>query len=115
MQPDLVALLDILQRAQWVRDFIQGFDRDAFFNDIMRREAVIRQIEVIGEAARRVSMEFRALHPEIPWQGIVGMRSKLIHDYDRINLQTVWNVATNDLPALIAQIAPLVPPDDDAA
>jgi uncharacterized protein with HEPN domain len=113
MQPDLIPLLDILQRAQWIREFIRNVDRDAFLNDIMRREAVIRQLEVIGEAVRRVSEEFRMAHPDIPWQDIAGMRSKLIHGYDRINLQVVWDTAVNDIPALIEQIAPLVPPDED--
>jgi uncharacterized protein with HEPN domain len=113
MRRDLIHLLDILQRAQWIQEFVRGIERDTFLLDIMRREAVIRQIEVIGEAVRRVSAEFRELHPEIPWQDIAGMRSKLIHEYDRINLYLVWDTAINDIPALIEQIAPLVPPDED--
>ncbi len=113
MQRDHVHLLDMLQRAQWIQEFIRGIDQDAFLKDVMRREAVIRQIEVIGEAVRRVSVEYRALHPEIPWQEITGMRSKLIHEYDRINLYLVWDTVIRDIPTLIKQIAPLVPPDED--
>jgi uncharacterized protein with HEPN domain len=113
MQRDLVHLLDMLQRAQLIQEFTRDIDQDTFLKDVMRREAVIRQIEVIGEAVRRVSNEFRALHPEIPWQEITGMRSKLIHEYDRINLYLVWDTVMNDIPKLIEQIAPLVPPDED--
>jgi uncharacterized protein with HEPN domain len=113
MQRDHVHLLDMLQRAQWIQEFIHDIDQDTFLKDVMRREAVIRQFEVIGEAVRRVSDEYRALHPEIPWQEITGMRSKLIHEYDRINLYLVWDTAINGIPTLIEQIAPLVPPDED--
>ncbi len=71
----------------------------------------MRRIEIIGEATRRLSPEFRAEHPEIPWQDMAGMRSKLIHDYDKVDLHRVWEVVERDIPALITHIEPLVPPD----
>jgi uncharacterized protein with HEPN domain len=60
-------------------------------------------------------MEFRAQYPEIPWQNMAGMRSKMIHEYDRIDWLEVWKTARLDIPELIEKIAPLVPPDDDEA
>ena len=113
MQRDLVHLLDILQAAQRIQMFVQGIDRAAFDASLKDQSAVIWQIAVIGEAVRRLSQEYRATHPEIPWQLMAGMRSKLIHDYDRIDLVEVWKVIQNDIPALIAQLEPLVPPDDE--
>jgi uncharacterized protein with HEPN domain len=75
---------------------------------------VIRPLEIIGEAARLVSQETRDTHPEIPWEQMIGMRNRLIHEYFRVNLTTVWETIQNDLPPLIAQIEPLVPPEDEA-
>jgi uncharacterized protein with HEPN domain len=113
MQRELVYLLDMLQSAQMIQTFVEGMDQAAFEQDIKTQDAVIRRIEVIGEAVRRTSIAFRASHPEIPWQQIAGMRSKLIHEYDRVDLVAVWEVAQRDIPVLIAQLEPLIPPDDN--
>jgi uncharacterized protein with HEPN domain len=69
---------------------------------------VIRPLEIIGEAARRISQDTRDAHPEIPWEQMIGMRNRLIHEYFRVNLTTVWETVQNDLPSLIALIGPLV-------
>jgi uncharacterized protein with HEPN domain len=61
---------------------------------------VIRQIQIIGEASRRISPEFLAAHPEVPWSDIIGMRHKVIHDYFEVDWETVWYTATTDLPFL---------------
>ncbi len=111
MQRDLAHLLDILQSAALIQEFTQGLDAIAFRKDALRQDAVIRRIEVIGEAGRRISMEFRAAHPGIPWAGMIGMRSRLIHEYDRVDTVEVWNVVCNDIPDLIDRIRLLVPPD----
>ena len=112
MQRDLAHRLDILQSAVLVQGFTRDVDEDAFRRDTLRQDAVIRRIEVIGEASRRVSMDFRAAHPEIPWQGMVGMRSRLIHEYDRVDLVELWNVVREDVPQLIGLLSPLVPPEN---
>jgi uncharacterized protein with HEPN domain len=70
-------------------------------------------LEIIGEAARRVSQQTRDAHPEIPWEQMIGLRNRLIHEYFRVNLATVWDTVQNDLPRLIALIEPLVPPEDE--
>ncbi len=84
---------------------------DQFAQDLKGQDAVIRRIAVIGEAAKRLSEEFRTNHPEIPWRGMTGMRDVVIHSYNQVKLVEVWAVIQTDIPALIAQIEPLVPPD----
>jgi len=73
----------------------------------------MRPLEIIGEAARRVSQETRDAHAEIPWEQMIGMRNRLIHEYFRVNLATVWETVQNDLPSLIALVEPLVPPENE--
>ncbi len=72
--------------------------------------ALIKCVEIVGEAASKVSGEFQAAHPEIPWAMIVGMRNRLIHVYFDIDLDRVWDTVTDDLPALAAKLESLVAP-----
>jgi uncharacterized protein with HEPN domain len=74
------------------------------------RLALIHLVQVIGEAARHVSREFTAAHPEVPWENIVGMRHKVVHDYLGVDEDIVWQVVTGDLPKLVEALEPLVPP-----
>lgn len=112
MRRELVYLLDILQSAEWIQTFTEGMSQEEFDEDVKTQDAVIRRIEIIGEAVRRLSVEFYAQYPAIPWKQIRGMRNKLIHEYDRVDLVAVWDGIQQDLPRLIAQIRPLVPPDE---
>ena len=70
-------------------------------------------LQVIGEAASKVSRPFRDAHPQIPWDRIIAFRHRMVHDYPRIELPKVWAVVQNYLPPLIASLEPLVPPDED--
>ena len=65
---------------------------------------------MIGEAARQVSRDFTVTHPEVPWENIIGMRHKVVHDYLGVDEDIVWQVVTGDLPKLVASLEPLVPP-----
>src|SRR5262245_5104315 len=113
MSRDPAYLIDILLEARRIQKFTLGIDQAEFERDDLRQYAVVRCIEIIGEATRRLSQEFRANHPDIPWKEIACMRSKLIHDYDQIDLKEVWKVIRDDIPALIMRIEPLVPPDEN--
>jgi uncharacterized protein with HEPN domain len=108
MDRDPGYLLDIVEMARRVERYVQGVDRAAFDSDTEKQDAVCRCLEVMGEATKRLSAEFRMLHPEIDWRRIAGMRDILIHDYDDINWNTVWEVATVHIPLLKPQLEALL-------
>lgn len=105
---NLSYLTDILEAAKLVTSFIQDVDEDAFYQDVMRQSAVIRQIEIIGEATKRLTAEFRDTYPDIPWRQMAGMRDILIHAYDHVDIEEVWSTATDEIPQLIGQIEELI-------
>jgi uncharacterized protein with HEPN domain len=76
---------------------------------VKTQSAVLHQLLVLGEAVKRLSGDFRDAHPEVPWRLIAGMRDKLIHHYDSVDLDEVWRVAERDIPYLAEQIVPLLP------
>lgn len=107
---DAANLLDMLQAAEKVRRFVQGKTQDAFIADEVLRDAVERNVEIIGEAARKVSEDFRNQHPEIPWRKMIAQRNVLVHEYDKISVDEMWIVATYHIPQLISDLSPLIPP-----
>jgi uncharacterized protein with HEPN domain len=114
MSRNLTYLADILQAARLALTFVDGMTRTRFLEDLMCQSAVIRQIEIIGEATKRLSEAFRKKHPEIPWRQMAGMRDLLIHAYDHVDLEEVWKTVETDIPALVSVIEPLVPSDETA-
>lgn len=114
MWRDDAYLLDMLLAARKVRDFIQGISWEQFQSDEIVQNAIMRQIQIIGEAARKVSPQCQQAHPEIPWEGIIGMRNRLVHEYFRIIPERVWDVVEKDIPELIRLVEPLVPPDESS-
>ena len=77
---------------------------EAFRRDLKTQDAVIRNLQVIGEAAKKVSAETRATHPDIPWKHMAGMRDRIVHDYFGVSLGIVWDVVVNHLPAIRLQL-----------
>ncbi len=73
--------------------------------------ATMHLIQIMGEAARKISSESKKTHPQIPWSKIIGMRNRLVHEYFRVEIEIVWEVVDQDIPALIPLIEPLVPPE----
>jgi uncharacterized protein with HEPN domain len=106
---DVTTLRDIADAARLTRRFIADVTPENFLSDDLRKSAVIHQILVIGEAVKRLSPDLRAAHPGIPWADMAGFRDKLIHAYDMVDLDIVVEAAYHELPALLAQIEPLVP------
>ena len=113
MRRDEVYLLDMLIAARKALKFVEGIDSAEFEDSELIQNAVMRPLEIIGEASARISTEFRKTHPNIPWRDMVGLRNRLIHEYFRINFGAVWDTVHNDLPKLIKQIEPLIPKEDE--
>lgn len=107
---DDASLWDMLDAAQNVLRFVTNRTLDQYKNDLLLKSAVERQVEIIGEAARRVTAEFRTAHSEIPWRLVMAQRNVLAHDYGEIDPEKIWRVATIHVPALIVLLTPLVPP-----
>jgi uncharacterized protein with HEPN domain len=103
---DTVYLKHIRDAIARVEEYIQGVDESAFRKSSLIQDAVIRQIEIIGEAVKRLSPQFRSSCPDIPWQDIAGMRDKLIHDYFGVDIEKVWITTQDDIPQLKSQILP---------
>ena len=95
---------DIFQAARKALDFVEGTDYEDFLRDDKTVYAVVRALEIVGEAARRIPSEIRDGFPEVPWRSMAGIRDKLIHDYVSVNLEVVWKTVTEDLPLLLPQI-----------
>ena len=110
--PDLAYLWDIREAALLVQSFAHGENRTAFKQNRMLQMALARALEIIGEAARKVAASTRESHPEIPWKKMVGLRNLLAHEYFRVNLDVVWDIIETDIPILIRNVEPLLPPDD---
>lgn len=106
---DRVRILHMIDAAESVDHFLIGRQRLDLDHDRMPLFAVVRAIEVIGEAASKVSEETRALTPSIPWPAIVGMRNRLIHGYFDIDTQLVWKTATGEIPELLPRLRALIP------
>jgi uncharacterized protein with HEPN domain len=109
MSRDDATLLDLERAARLAREFVRELDVAAFRSDLKTQSAVLHQLLVLGEAAKRLTPEFRAKHAQYPWPLIAGMRDKLIHHYDVVDLDVVWDTIDKDLPALLNFIEPLLP------
>jgi len=104
MSRDDAYLKDILVAAEAIHRFTEGVSLEAFKANEEKHEAVNRKFEIIGEAARRLTPATRDRFPDIPWKLVTAMRNILIHDYDDVDLDIVWNTAKQEIPALISQI-----------
>ena len=114
MPKDDAYLADILEAARAIQRFTAGVSAEAFKANEEKYEAVNRKFEIIGEAARRLSPKAKQKFPEIPWKLVTAMRNILIHDYDDVDLDIVWETVQRDLPKLILHLEKYLaanPPD----
>jgi uncharacterized protein with HEPN domain len=111
MRRDESYLLDILTAARRAISHLDDVQSKTFEESDLLQDAVVRALEVVGEAAGHISAEYRESHPEIPWHKMIGMRNRLIHEYFRVNYAAVWDTVTNDLPDLVKTLEKLVPPE----
>jgi uncharacterized protein with HEPN domain len=107
---DIASLFDMWEAAGAIAEFCRGKTYAEYLASRLLRSAVERQIEIIGEAARRVSAEFKKNHPEIPWQPVMVQRHIIAHNYDVDRDEKNWRVVTIHAPNLMALLQPLLPP-----
>ena len=113
MSRDLVYAGDMLEAARKVRTYIGRVSESEFLVNDLIQSAVLHQFTVLGEVAKRPSAEFRAAHPVVEWAKIAGLRNRIVHDYDDVDLDKVWHSATSEIPELIAALEAIVPPEPD--
>jgi uncharacterized protein with HEPN domain len=111
MQRDLQFLLDMLQSAELTMIYTAPYSKAEFVENVQLQDSVIPRLLVIAEAARRVSEATRQTLPNISWQEINGMRNRLVHEYDDLNLNIVWDVVQTEMPTLIEELKLQIPPE----
>ena len=113
MRGDDTILLDMLLASREARDFAANLNFEEFQHDRTAQLAILKSIEVVGEAASHVSTVCKETYPEIPWFQIIGMRNRLVHEYFDIDLERVWETVQQDVPRLISQLESLPIPDKE--
>jgi len=106
---DAANLQDMLEVAREARDLASEIQAEAFLNDRVRTRALERMLELVGEAARRITPEFQAAHPQIEWRRIIGQRNLLAHEYGRIKPELLYRTAREETPRLIAALERILP------
>jgi len=100
MKDNIVYLRHIVEAIDKIGKYLAGFDFEKFSSNDLIFDAVIRELEIVGEAANRVEIKFQESHPEIPWRKMTGIRNLLIHEYFGVNAKIVWETCQTDLKEL---------------
>lgn len=113
MSGDAKLLLDMVQAARRAIAFAGGTTRERLEGDELHLYAILHALTLLGEAAARVSAETRVAHPDVPWKEAIGTRNRLVHEYAGVNLDIVWRIVQDELPRLVARLAPLLPSEEE--
>ena len=105
-------LQDMLEAARRILAYTEGQDYAAFRGDHKTQDAVLRNLEVLGEAAKHIPEEVSAQYPDLPWREMAGTRDRLIHHYFGVNLDVVWGIVELELPGLVAELEAILDPGD---
>jgi uncharacterized protein with HEPN domain len=108
MWRDAASLYDIVESGRRVLAYCEGLSAEQFARNTLVQDAVIRRLTIMGEAAKRISHEFRTAHSEVPWHEMAGFRDIAVHDYLAIVPSRVWTVVRDDLPGLVSVLDPLI-------
>jgi uncharacterized protein with HEPN domain len=112
MRTDESYLLDMLLAARKIKQFTEGMTQETFDGSELHQSAIIRELQVIGEAARSISQSVKDTYPEIEWVPIGGLRNRIIHEYFRLRLEVIWEAVETDIAPLIAALEAILPSDE---
>ena len=107
-------LSDLQEAIRRIAEYTSGMTYQAFFGDTKTQDAVIRNLKIIGEAIKNLSVELRESHPNVPWKGMAGVRDRLIHHYFGVNLDVVWQIVVEELAKVASQVDKIWREEGDA-
>lgn len=105
---DRIYVEDMLESAALIKKYLRGVERQSFLDDTLLQDAVIRRLEIIGEASAQISVEWREKYPQIEWREMIGLRNRAIHGYAGINNEIIWDITQQDLDPLQVNLTKLL-------